>query len=503
MKKFILAIASCIAFFAVEGQQYYPIFTQNYSNPFLVNPSLITMSRKAELNATFRQQWTGVQDAPETMQLDFQYPFDPRISVGLNVYNDKSVLLSSSGALATFGYKVRLSSKYILGFGLSGGFVSNQIDLKNVPDVDLVDPVLLNSNNNFDFDGQFGIHFRHRNFVVGGSLLKLVDNRPFKEGSVQSQKFDPFKDRAGFMTYYFHLSPAVSIQPVLYYRSVLSGYEYFEGSVLMNYKNVFTLGGGYRTELGPHVLLRVRFKNVEAGFSHDLPSNRYGGSTGGTNEVQLKIQFGMEREPLEMFAKEDESSHEREKEVSVARADEPVNGTQVVERTRTSEASVEPGVVQRSVSERTTSSDRLTPERTTSERNASEPDQRVAAERSTSERSASRSSQNNQNIAGAAQPVEQATRPANDRISDIPEEAFTGDVSYELVVGAYQKKAHAEKYLREVISLGYKGVLRTSRESEYFYVILPEYATKAITLERVIAIRDSTPFKDAWFRHFK
>src|SRR5690606_27039888 len=49
---------------------------------------------------------------------------------------------------------------------------------------------------------------------------------------------------------------------------------------------------GYRTDFGPNVTLRFRFKNLHAGAAYDFPSNRFGGSTGGTQEIQMKFQFG-------------------------------------------------------------------------------------------------------------------------------------------------------------------------------------------------------------------
>lgn len=463
MRTIFLSIAICLCFSVAEGQQHYPIFTQNYSNPFLINPSLITMGRRAELNAMYRQQWTGIQDAPETMQLDFQYPVGPRISLGVNLYNDKTILLSSSGALATFGYRVRLSSRHILGFGLSGGFVSNQIDLDDVPDLDLVDPVLLNSTNNFAFDGQFGLHYRIGGFILGASLLKLVDNRPFTEGSVESQKFDPFKDRAGFMTYNFHLSPEVSLQPVVYYRSTFTGYEYLEGSLLVNIKNFVTIGGGYRTELGPHAVLRIRFKNAEIGYAYDFPSSQYGGSTGGTNEVQLKLQFGREAAPIELMTKSDSVANRPEGRV--VRTEPEPSREQPEQDPLTERKTVEPEVVQSA------------PSRAVSKVEAEEKPP-VTIE-------------------------QEPRRKSEDRVSDIPEEAFGGNIDYQLVVGVYSRKAHADRYMRQLNNQGFKALVLTSNDTDYYYVILPEHSTKAITLQRVLEIRETTPFKDAWFKAFQ
>lgn len=453
MKNLLISVFILASLMKANGQQYYPIFTQNYANPFLVNPSLLTLDRKPEINALFRQQWVGISDGPQTLQLDLQYPFNPKVSVGLNLYNDQSILLSNSGALATFGYRVRLSSRHILGFGLSAGFVSNQIDLEGVPDLDLIDPVLLNSSNNFDFDGQFGMHYRSGNLIFGVSLLKLVDNRPFSEGAVQVDKFDPFKDRSAILGYRLNLSDEISLQPTLYYRSTFSGYEYFEGSMLISYKNIVTIGGGYRLDFGPHAMIRLRLKDLHAGYAYDFPNTRFGGSTGGTHEVQLKFQFKKIVEPLESLVKVDTVKKYSPPETTVAKTEkveEPVvQPTVQNEKTQTIEETVPPVI--------------------------SEPE---------------------------PEPIIETNDPIVEQRPEPPQEQINGP-TYDLVVGVFVRKFHADRYGRQLHTEGITTEVKTKSETGFFYVTIPKYATKSITLERVLEIRNSTQFKDAWFERFE
>jgi type IX secretion system PorP/SprF family membrane protein len=461
MKRLLFSIFILISSGEGIAQQYYPIFTQNYSNPFVINPSFLTLDRRAEINTTFRQQWVGITDGPKSIQLDFQYPLSSRISFGLNFYNDQSVLLNSSGALGTFGYRVPISSSQILGFGLSAGFVSNQIDLEGVPDVDLVDPVLLNGADNLNFDGQFGLHYQTGNFRLGISLLKLVDNRPFSEGSVENENFDPFKDMAAIVGYKFNVSDGVSLLPTLYYRTTYSGYEYFEGSLLVSYQNTFTVGGGYRMDLGPHVVLRIRLKGLQAGYSFDLPNTRYGGSTGGTHEIQLKLQLGNAREPIQMLAKKDSLSSVRKTRLNE-------KGTEQV-------AQIEESMPTETEVDKSTDVEPARP------------------------------------VSRATTPAEETSVQTHDndipdapeiRKSDISEDEYPRNVTYQLVVGAYVRKVHADRYRRQLFTEGILAKVITGKKSSLYYVIVPGYATKAISLDRVLEIRNKTEFKDAWFQQF-
>lgn len=105
-----------------------------------------------------------------------------------------------------------------------------------------------------------------------------------------------------------------------------------------------------------------------------------------------------------------------------------------------------------------------------------------------------------------AQNVEAESQPANETIenrkSDIPEEAFTGTVTYQLVVGSYTRRGHADRFATQLQHQGIKARVLTSNDTDFYYVIVPEYATKAITLDRVLEIRRTTAFKDAWFKYF-
>lgn len=398
----------------------------------------------------YRQQWAEIQNGPKTMQLDFQYPIDPRISIGLNVYNDKSILLVSSGALATFGYRVRVTSRHILGFGLSGGFVSNQIDLDDVPDIDLVDPVLLNASNSFGFDGQFGMHYRNRNFILGLSLLKLVDNRPFSEGSVVRDTFDPFKDRAAIIGYRIGVSENIYLQPTVYYRSTYYGYEYFEGSLQIGYKNLITIGGGYRLDYGPHAMIRLRLNDLHAGYSYDFPNTRYGGSPGGTHEVQLKYQLKRTTEDLASLVKKDTVQKEPE-----AVAEEP---PRLEEKPVTTESKPEEKPIVEEVKEP---------------------------------------------VIVAQEPVvEKVDVSTEQQTEPVIEEEVDGPM-YDLVVGVFARKFHAERFARQLQNVGIQAIVKTKSDTKLFYVTAPKYATKTISLPRIYEIRHETKIKDAWFEILK
>jgi type IX secretion system PorP/SprF family membrane protein len=407
---------------------------------------MMGMSNRTEINALFRQQWTSIQNSPKTIQVDFQHLFNSKISFGLNLYNDETVLLSSSGALATFGYRVNLTSEHILGFGIGGGFVSNRIDLDGIPDLDLLDPVLLKASNNFDFDSQFGVHYKYRNFVLGLSLLKLFDNRPLEESAVVKEKFDPFKDRAALIGYQIRLSDKFVLFPTAYYRATFTGVDYYEGSVLLKIKNTITIGGGYRTDFGIHGVVRIRIKDLHIGYSNDIPLGKKKTSLGNTNEFQLKILMGRIVPPRIANAESIEENLEAIDTTSLAINENPPEDT-----------------IEESVESEKEDVDVESLEKETTLEEATDEEE---------------------------QPF---TSPQ-------PEEAKS---NYDLVVGVFERKHNAEQLIREFRQAGIECAIKKFDEEKYHYVVVPKYATQTISFEKIKEIRKNNLFKEAWFKHFE
>jgi type IX secretion system PorP/SprF family membrane protein len=275
-----------------RGQQF-PIYTQYMFNPYLVNPSLLAPIRKSEINLLYRQQWTGIQDGPKTIQADYQHAIDNRMALGVNIYNDETILLSNISTMATFGYKVPLASEHILGFGLSAGFVSSRLKTEDIPDIDANDPAILNNlSNSFSFNGAFGFNYSYRDLVVGVSLIRLFDNNNSSSDSAQNLAFSQLKDRIAFVGYKFHLSENFGLQPNFSYRFTSDDLNFYEASAIFSYKDLVSVGGGYRESFGPTAIVRLNIKDLQIGFAYDFPSTKASVSTGGTNEIQLKWRFG-------------------------------------------------------------------------------------------------------------------------------------------------------------------------------------------------------------------
>src|SRR5689334_6321325 len=114
------------------------VFAQNYSlydgyfiNPYIYNPAAAASSR-AQVYAGYRKQWFGISGAPTVFTLTGSTLIDgSRAGVGIKVSSISRGFLNTTDASLSYAYGVPLNQKSKLFFGLSGGLLSNTINLSD------------------------------------------------------------------------------------------------------------------------------------------------------------------------------------------------------------------------------------------------------------------------------------------------------------------------------------------------------------------------------------
>lgn len=484
MQKISTLLALLIACCTTALGQNFPLYSQYIFDPYLINPSLVGNSRRSEVNLLYRQQWSGIKDGPRTIQFDIQHPIDKKMTLGLNIYNDKTVLLSNTSVMATFGYKVQLMTGHALGFGISAGVFSNRIRIEEVPDVDINDPVLLKAvQNNFVFDGQFGVNYSHKNFILGFSVLRLVNNRPFADEQFQKITVNQLKNKVAFATYRFNLSENIGLQPSVAYHLTSDNQDYYNVGLFLSYREIFDIGGGYRQDYGPNAMVRLKWKDLQIGYAYDLPSTHANVSTGGTNEVQIKWRFGKLVDPVTIARQKPKKTlHLTEEDTAIiAAVIEKIEEKKLAEKAKAEEEKakkeMEAPVIKPTTQPATIPTQ--VPEGQAPPANVPATDKNTVPETKQETKT---------------EPENNETEPAHERIVG---------TKYYLIVGSFEKHANAEKLMRAMIRNGLKAQIRKSSEGDLYYVYLPEYTTDEITLERILELRKDPKFKDAWFKQLE
>ena len=251
---FLFALLLC---FQPTQAQNPPVFSHFYANPFQFNPSFIANNGYAEANSFYRKQWMGIENAPTTGALNIQAPVGRNVSIGFTAYSEKVILLSTTSALATFGYRLRFAHDHHVNFGLSAGLGFNSFNFAALEDTN--DPALQSVQNNGFLNGQFGVNYQRKNFTIGFALPKLFQSHPNTPEKFNEIKFDEFRNKFGSVSYTIKMKD-ISIMPMAIYRALDANQDQWEGAVITTFKNLFWVGASYRTNYGLTGMIGVNIK---------------------------------------------------------------------------------------------------------------------------------------------------------------------------------------------------------------------------------------------------
>ena len=141
MKKYLfLVFAFCSAAY-IQAQQL-PQFTSHQLSPFLYNPAYAGVDGHTQLNAVVREQWSGIDKAPETKSLSMFGPLrNTKMALGGMVISDKLGAESKNGFQLSYAYHLRLKDDLSLSLGISGGLMQYKLDNTVINPFDSGDPV--------------------------------------------------------------------------------------------------------------------------------------------------------------------------------------------------------------------------------------------------------------------------------------------------------------------------------------------------------------------------
>lgn len=296
MRKFIIIAHLCIIANLAFGQQY-PYFSQYLLNPYVYNPAAMGNSGYNELNLTYRQQWIGISDAPVTQAFNFQYPSGRNLSFGANFYHDKTILLNTSALAFGVAYKVSLDNDQFIKFGLSSGVGFNNFDLDEADHKD--DPALKNMLDKTSFlTGQFGVYYYAKGLKLGFSLPQLYKYDAIDTDSFQKISITQLDDYILTASYRFNLGASkLGMEPFTMYRKSEQHPVAFEAGAMLDYSDLFWVGGSYRKDYGGTGFVGFNIqKNISFGYAYEFAGGQKVGLGNGSHELNLKFRFGEKRQ---------------------------------------------------------------------------------------------------------------------------------------------------------------------------------------------------------------
>jgi type IX secretion system PorP/SprF family membrane protein len=173
--KILLFITSCFLGSAVYSQNVYR-FSQFNSIKGLYNPASIGVDAPLSFDLIYRNQWFGIDGAPQTAAFSGAYNIHSGMAVGLNFYNDRTGLNQTNSFTATYAYRIEFDDDRKLSFGLGLGGDNISWDLASASTTQANDPAFSTSYSVFKFNGSFGVYYKSNKFYAGFSIPQIFQN---------------------------------------------------------------------------------------------------------------------------------------------------------------------------------------------------------------------------------------------------------------------------------------------------------------------------------------
>jgi type IX secretion system PorP/SprF family membrane protein len=279
----------------LQAQQR-PIQSLYMFDPLLINPAYAGNQVQLSATAIYRNQWVNLDGAPKTFTATAHSGFKKRrLGLGFIVSNDQIGIHNDVGVYGVYSYKIPISRKGTLSFGLQGGFNNlrsdyNKLILKNQGDPSL-GGVVTKMNPNVGA----GIYFRQDNFYAGFSVPYLLDNKVVgleNVGNVSKQQ------RYYYLTGGFtsKVSNRVKIVPSALIRIQDQAPISFDLNTVVVLYDAVGLGCSYRLGDAVVALFELQLnENFHVGYAYDITTSALSQYSNGSHELMINYRIKISR----------------------------------------------------------------------------------------------------------------------------------------------------------------------------------------------------------------
>lgn len=293
--RFILIALIVLGLNQLHAQQQ-AAYTHYMYNTLVINPAYAGSRDALTFTALGRFQWVGFKGAPTTQTFTVHTPIAKKnIGLGLSLMNDKIGPTNNTAVNVDFAYRLKLSTKARLCFGINGGFNSFSANVNSLTLADPTDAAFMENRRGKMLPSLgAGIYFQMPNFYVGASVPSILENNLFATGS--SNSMDISKERRHY--YFiagavFNISPSVKFKPTLLAKLVQNAPFQIDVTGTFMLRELIDLGIMYRTGDGVGALVGVHVsKQFLFGYSFDWSTGvRTGKFNGGSHEIMLRYDL--------------------------------------------------------------------------------------------------------------------------------------------------------------------------------------------------------------------
>jgi len=270
-------------------------YTQYMYNTVSVNPAYAGSRGHLSIAALYRNQWLGINGAPETQTLNVHTPVGYRgVGMGLSIVNDKIGPTSETYFDADFSYTIQTGWEGRLSFGLKASAHMLDIRYSELDEYE-VDPQLQSQQdiqNKFSPNIGAGVYFHNERFYAGLSVPRILETTHFDSSSVStaSEQMNIYL----ITGYVWDLNPVLKFKPTLLTKAVQGAPLQVDLSANFMFNEKFVAGVAYRWDAAFSGLIGFNLSDqFMVGMAYDREITELGAATfnDGSFEIILRYDF--------------------------------------------------------------------------------------------------------------------------------------------------------------------------------------------------------------------
>jgi len=286
----IAVITVCLGISNQSNAQQYSEYTQYMFNPVVFNPAYTGSRGLISMRAIYRNQWTGLEGAPRTINFGIHSPFrESNAAIGLWLENDEIGFTQTTRVNGTFAYHIPMG-KAKLSLGLNGGFANWNVNYDG-------DDPGVESYSDFLPSVGAGLWLYTRRFYIGLSSPDFLANEPNADGSGISEEIHYYAT-AGVV---LPLGRSVKFKPTAFLKFVEDTPQELDLTAHFLFRETLWIGVAWSSTLGNESLLRsdsIDFLaelqltgQLVVGYSYDLTNSELKLHDLATHEIMLGYDF--------------------------------------------------------------------------------------------------------------------------------------------------------------------------------------------------------------------
>ncbi|MDH5398518.1 MAG: type IX secretion system membrane protein PorP/SprF [Cyclobacteriaceae bacterium] len=266
------------------------MFTQYMFNNLAINPAYAGHHGHMSATALVREQWTGLDGAPSTQTFSIHTPITKqRFSLGALFVHDKIGVTEQTGTYLSYAYRIPLSEKGKLSFGLQGGITHYNAQFSVISSTN---PIFANGDiSEIHPNVGFGLFYNTDKFYAGLSTPQLMETVFDKE----NPDSESIVIRHYFLSsgYVFDLGNSLKLKPNILVKAVNGAPVQIDLNANLLINHVIWVGLSWRSFDSVDALLQLQLTDqLQLGYAYDfITTTDLRHINTGSHEFMLNYQF--------------------------------------------------------------------------------------------------------------------------------------------------------------------------------------------------------------------